>query len=269
MSNKILLVPHDFSEVADNATQHALQIARQIHARVLLLHVSKSERDKASAEEKFDGVLTALNLGEADPKVNYTVVPGTIFEAIADVAKKTKAALIVMGTHGAKGMQKVMGSYALKVITSSSTPFLIVQKEGPAPNINRIVLPVDLSKESVQIMGVAVALAKAFHSDIHVVGPHETDAHLSRKIIAHIGVVRNQLQNEELEHHVELLKGSSALHTKVLEYGKANNTSMYAIAYHTESLLPQFDRFAQSILTNDDGTPVLIINSKEVSSLYF
>ena len=56
---------------------------------------------------------------------------GNIFEDIGDVAKEIGARLIIMGTHGIKGIQKLVGSYALKVILHSEIPFIITQKKRP------------------------------------------------------------------------------------------------------------------------------------------
>jgi hypothetical protein len=44
---------------------------------------------------------------------------------------------------------------------------------------------------------------------------------------------------------------------------------MVAIAYHSESLLPQFDTFAQSLITNENNLPCMILKSKQAGALYF
>jgi hypothetical protein len=44
---------------------------------------------------------------------------------------------------------------------------------------------------------------------------------------------------------------------------------MIALAYHSESLLPQFDSFAQSLITNEEKLPVMIIAAKPAGNLYF
>ena len=69
---------------------------------------------------------------EAPKGVSFSVnvCVGTIFEEIGKTASKQAAQLIIMGTHGATGLQKLFGSNAMKVITSSNTPFLIVQKNS-------------------------------------------------------------------------------------------------------------------------------------------
>jgi nucleotide-binding universal stress UspA family protein len=269
MSQNKYIVPHDFTAVADAATHHALNLATQTGAAVELLHIVKSDKAAAVAEEKFAEILKSLELNYKDQTVTTNIAKGSIFSDIARIAEESNAVLVVMGTHGAKGMQKVMGSYALKVITSASVPFLVVQEKHPQGKVGRIVLPVDLTLESVQVMRVASRLAQAFESEIHIVGNKESDKTMGMKVNNHIKVVGNQMVKDGVNYKVKLLEGGQSLHQKVQEYGKEVQADMYAIAYHTESLLPQFDRFAQSMLMNEDEIPVLVINSKQVAKLSY
>jgi hypothetical protein len=54
-----------------------------------------------------------------------------------------------------------------------------------------------------------------------------------------------------------------------LNYAKEKSIDLIGIAYHSESLLPQFDTFAQSLITNDQNLPCMVLNSKLASALYF
>ena len=66
-------------------------------------------------------------------KINTKVLEGTIFTALTEYADDTKADFVIMGTHGIKGVQKLTGSWALKVIAGSNVPFIVVQDE-PSSN---------------------------------------------------------------------------------------------------------------------------------------
>jgi nucleotide-binding universal stress UspA family protein len=236
MSQLAYLVPHDFTPVADIAVRHALQIARQTNGIVYLLHVTKADSEKAAANAKFAALIPKLGLSIGDPKVEPIVKTGSIFTDIGTVAKDKHCSLVIMGTHGAKGMQKVFGSFAIKVITSTDVPFVIVQDRTPTERIEKIVFPINLTRESLQVMNAAANLALDFNATIHLIAPKETD---------------------------------NALVGKILDYGKKIGTDLYAIAYFSDSLLPQFDTFAQNMITNEQQMPCLIINSKETGSTYF
>ncbi len=129
MENKIL-IPVDFTSVAKTAISYAVKIAPQMNASILLLHIVKDHNDIKEAEQKLDGWVKEVNY---DGKVEGSIRVGTIFEDISDFAAEEKAKLVIMGTHGKRGMQKITGSWALKIINGSKVPYIVVQ-DKPAPD---------------------------------------------------------------------------------------------------------------------------------------
>jgi nucleotide-binding universal stress UspA family protein len=174
----------------------------------------------------------------------------------------------VMGTHGAKGLQRLLGSNAIRVITNSGTPFLVVQDKMPSnSNIDRIVMPIDLAKESIQILKFAVDLAKQFGAEIHVVGSHQSDEWLINKVRNNITNVRNYLKKHNISFSVKSLEGKKSYQEEVVQYAEEVGADLMAVAYYSESMLPQFDTFAQSLITNELKMPVLIVDANEIGQV--
>jgi nucleotide-binding universal stress UspA family protein len=174
-----------------------------------------------------------------------------------------------MGTHGATGLQKLLGSNAMKVVVSADTPFIILQKDTPFKEIKNIVVPIDLSKESLQIVNNAGDMAAIFGATVHVIGEKQNDEYLSQQMKNRILIVKKQYVERNVPCIVEFMERGGSYSKKIMEYAKTNAIDMVAIAYHSESLLPQFDTFAQSLITNDYKLPCMILKSKPASSLYF
>jgi len=265
MSAKTYIVPHDFSSVADSAAQHALQMARQTGATIILLHIVKKKNDIPSASEKFRAAIQRMNIKAGDPKVKASVKIGNIFEDIAKTAQENNSRLIIMGTHGAKGMQKVFGSFALKVITSCTVPFMIVQENVKPGNITKIVAPINLSKESLQIIGAVANLAMAFNAEIHVLGTKFSDQIQASKMKNRIQVVRNEFTMKKVRSTFKLVDSSKSFTNHVLDYSEEIDADMIAIAHYSEKIIAQLDNFTQNIITNKRQTPVLIIKGIEAS----
>lgn len=263
------LIPHDFTKVGDVAAKYAIHMSKQTKAEIALLHIVKSKSEKIAAKSKLEKIADQLKADTGIEQIQVIVKEGNIFNDIGATAEKEKCRLVVMGTHGAKGMQKVFGSYAIKVITNASVPFLIVQDEDPEKEINKIVQPIDLTMESMQVSKLAAEMALRFDAKVHIIAAKQKDPALIRKRKIHFKVLEKQFEELGVDCELNAVEGSSKLHKLVIDYAKKEKADMLAIAYHTESVLPQFDRFAQSILTNELKLPVLIINSKQVSSLYF
>jgi len=269
VETKAYLVPHDFSPVGDAAVRHAVRFATQSLHDVHLLHIVKSPGEKAAAEKKLDEIIAAHTPANSRIKFFKHVEAGNIFSDIAKVAKEVHASLIIMGTHGAKGMQKVFGSFAIKVITSAESPFVIVQDKTVTDDIKKIVFPINLNSESLQISKVAGVLATDFKAEIHLVAPKEKMLDLTQKLIIYSELVKKELAKLNVVVHTKVLEKSKAFHYVVLDYAKSINADMIAITYHSESMLPQFDPFAQTIITNEQKIPVLIINGKDAGNYFY
>ncbi len=260
------LVPYDFSGIARVALNHAFQLSKSIKGDIELLHIVSEEKGLSEAEKKFTALLGTLN-EEEQRKVTYKVVVGDIFKDIAKVAEEEHAQLLVMPTHGEKGLQKLFGSNAMRVITSSKSPFIVTQDRGPGVSIERIVLPVNLATESVQVVRFAAAVANAFDAEVHVIYEEETDEWLSNTLKHNIGNAKLYLKKEGVAHVVQGLPGESAFHKEVVKYGARVNADLFAVAHFSESILPQFDRFSQEMITNKLEIPVLIVNAHQVEGI--
>jgi nucleotide-binding universal stress UspA family protein len=124
--NPIYLIPYDFTPLAESALRLGLDLAEANDGSVYILHVVKKNAEKIQARTKFTALFNTLSK-EEQAMTNTKVIVGDLYEDIGKAGDILKAALIVMGTHGAHGMQKVFGSHAVRIINSSSTPFLITQ----------------------------------------------------------------------------------------------------------------------------------------------
>lgn len=260
------LVPYDFTPITRSALNHALNVAQSQPGEIELLHVIAKEEDRAKAEQNFKDLLNELS-SDIQKQLSTKVQVGDIFKDISRVAEENKVDWLVMGTHGAKGLQRIMGSYAIKVITGSKIPFIVTQEKGPSAVIKRIVVPIDLNKESILIIRFAAKIAKIFEAEVHLVSRPVTDEFLAKNLHNNLGMAKRFLKKEGVSYQVLSLEGKKPFHKEVIEYGAKERADLFAIAHHPESLLPQFDRFSQEIITNKLEVPVLIVKASEVTGV--
>ena len=268
MSRNLYIVPHDFTEVGDAALNYAINLGQKVRTEIQLIHVVNDKAKLVSAKQRLDKIAQERG-GNASIELTTKVVVGNIFEDIGKLSKKEGAQLIIMGTHGIHGMQKIFGSNVIKVVSSSEVPFLVVQKNTKIREVKRIIVPIDMTKESLQIANLAGDLCRIFDAEIHVIAEKETDQILSRKLSNRISLVKDQYDERNIKVNVSLLNSSGSFQKKVIDYAKNNEGDFIALAYHSESLLPMFDTFAQNLVVNELNLPCLIINSKSASKLYF
>jgi nucleotide-binding universal stress UspA family protein len=267
MSTRNLLVPHDFTPAGDSALEYAINFAKTFKAEVNLLHVTKDNKNNKKATARFEKMVADLKLSPSDPKVNFFVKKGDIFETIAGKGKELLSSIIVMGTHGATGMQKVFGSFAIKVITSTHIPFIIVQKGNKIYSTKEILFPINTTKESLQIEQVISSIAANVNAKVHVVCESYTDMTYKIKSAVHFDVVNKQFRPKNIEYINKSIPKMNAI--EILKYSKQNNCDLIGISYYSEALLKQFDRLFQDLLMNNSKYPILIINSKDVGNYFF
>ncbi len=267
MTNRNLLVPHDFTKAAEVATLYAISLAKKLGAEVNLMHVVKNNNEVIGATRKLDGIISDLSLSANSPKMNVIVRVGDIFTDISSTGRELHSSIIIMGTHGARGMQKVFGSFAIKIITSTHIPFIIVQEDYKLKDLQRIVVPIDVSKESLQVEQVVSAIAKKSDSDVKIIAEKHSDIGLKIKVAVHFKVITDEFDSVGVKYETDFIK---KLNCKEIEqYTNDAKGDIIGLAYHTDSMLPQFDRIFQDLITNDSKIPVLIINSKEVGNYFF
>jgi nucleotide-binding universal stress UspA family protein len=265
MRTKNFIVPHDFTDVANIALDHAIATAKPIGAEIYLLHVVAKGKDINEAESKLNDVLASY--ADCGVKIIPSVRLGNIFEDIGDFASEHHAELIFMGTHGTHGWQHLTGMNALKVITHSSVPFVIVQeKTAKETGYDDIVVPLDLNKETKQKLAIVANLAKYFNSRVHVITPEETDEFLRHQVKANIVFAKKYFEEREIEVTTTLVP-SSGFDKEVIKHAVNVGADLIAIMnLNKNSVLGVLaSNHEEYIITNDAQIPTLIMNPIEGS----
>ena len=266
MSKKVFIVPHDFTSVGDIALEHAIASARPLSAAVHLLHVVSKDVQIKEATEKLESVIARYSAEGVE--IIPVVRIGSIFEDIGEYAAEHSAELIFMGTHGAHGWQHITGSHALKVVTSSTVPFIIVQEKSVKPTgYDSIVVPMDLHKETKQKLSIVASLAKYFNSKVHVVTPDESDEYLRHQVNSNI-IFSERFFKERGVEMTSAIVSSSGFDKEVVKYAVSVDADLIAIMnLNRSSFLNAITaNYEQYIITNDALIPTLILNPIDTAS---
>jgi nucleotide-binding universal stress UspA family protein len=185
------------------------------------------------------------------------------------------AALIIMGTHGMQGMQFITGSRALKIVTSSSVPFIITQEKGVGPNAyDDIIVPLDLHKETKQKLKLAAKMAHYFKSRVHLISPGEKDEYLRNQLERNINFATNFFKEEGLECTTKITESASstsAFVKDVVKHSAVVTGDLIAIMNIPENgLFGIFGtNYAQKMIENSAQIPVMVLNPVETHILTY
>jgi nucleotide-binding universal stress UspA family protein len=268
MQTKTFIVPHDFTAVADIALQHAIATAKPLGAQIQVLHVVSKDTQIPEALAQLENIIGQFEQEGVVLKPNVRI--GSIFEDIGAFAAEHQAELIVMGTHGAHGWQHITGSHALKVVTSSQVPFIIVQEKAvKASGYDSIVVPMDLHKETKQKLSIVANLAQYFKSKVHVVTPDETDEFLRHQVRSNITFSEGFFKDRGIE-MTSAVVPSSGFDKEVVKYAVSVDADLIAIMNLQRNNLftALTSNHEQYIITNDALIPTLIVNPIHLGSDY-
>ena len=262
----LYLVPFDFTTVTEEAMHFALQLAHKGGGSVLLAHIVKNEDDVIEGEQKL--ILEVKKLKQEDQAIiDVKVMAGSIFDDLDKIGDLTGASVIVMGTHGVTRFQKLFGSNALKVVSSSDIPFIITQENQRTPKIEHIVMPFSFAKESVQVTQFATSLASKYDATIHLVGYKDSDEWLLRDMKTNQVIVRRHLTSNKIKHEVVNLEGKASYEEELMAYAKESGADLFAAAYFSQGIKSIFHSFLQAMITNEHKIPVITINAPEVMTV--
>ncbi len=265
LPSPIYMVPYDFSEVSEKATRLALDLAEANDGFVLLIHVVKKISDKYKTDQKFIDVIKSLNK-EDQNRIDFRTVPGDLFEDMGKFGIILNTELIVMGTHGAKGFQKVFGSNAVKMISNSFSPFLITQGKKTVDKIKNIVMPFSFEKKTIQIVKIASSIAKRFNATIHLVGYHDKDEWLERHLKGNQTIVSNYLKENGVNFKIHNIDSKKNFNKELLNYAKEVDADLLAAAYFSEGIIRNPKSFIQFMIENELHLPLLTINAQDTGS---
>jgi nucleotide-binding universal stress UspA family protein len=258
-----ILVPYDFTEVTFNAAAHAVNLSKVLNTNITLLHIVKKDSEIEAAEKqlKEDASKVEQKLGM---KPEILVREGTIFKTINEVSEELENALVVMGTHGMKGLQKLTGSWALKVIVGSRVPFLVVQEPPQKNNFTKIVFPVDFKSENKEKLRWAEYMSRFFNTKVYLFSSTSRDGAVDGRTKANVVFCKNFLEEKNIDYELILSKHKTSFSQETVDFAKDNKADLIIImttrdiAFHDYVLGAQ----EQYIIANSARVPVMVINPR-------
>lgn len=132
-----IICPVDFSGLSRKALQYANEFARLSNGKIFLVGVVENdptinyshglEAERAEEEKKLEALIDEEQI--AGIVADYVIYEGFPEECILDYAKRQDADIIIMGSHGRRGLKRmILGSVAEHVVRRAPCPVLVVKE---------------------------------------------------------------------------------------------------------------------------------------------
>ena len=182
---KNILVPTDFSPIANEACEYALKIAEKAKAEIHFLHIQFTPIDwvKLDKEKEKNYPDTLKQIGHANNElskwkkrgedlglkvrtfITYDVGRDEIIKHVSSYHHD----FVVMGSHGASGARETfIGSTAQKIIRNAAAPVLVIKEKAPLFPMKNIVFASGFEEDMQDQFNQVVALADMMEANIHL-----------------------------------------------------------------------------------------------------
>ncbi len=257
-----ILWPTDFSEGAGRAFPYATALASWHEAELHVLNV-KEDRSAESTGMKSSfpiskDTLTRLLNAEEEPPQHVDLEALTIVQeqseeesppdTIVAYAEEHEVDLIVAGTHGRRGLQRLLiGSVAEEVLRTAPCPVLTVRGEedvAPAWAVRNILVPIDFSDASLEALRHAKELALTYGAQITLLHAVEEVVYPSAygvepanlpgpQVIDRVEKNLADLARAEVGYeHVVVQANVGYAPSTILDYAEGNEVDLVVIATH-------------------------------------
>jgi len=283
-TNNNILVPTDFSEVADCALKHAIAVAKAYKNEITLMYIVEDGFlggifSKSQSEIMKDAIVTKLNVKaqeierETGIKVTTRAESGKVYKTIAEVANSEKYDSIIMGSHGASGLEQIVGSNASRTIQYAEVPVVVVKSTSlSSEGYKKIVMPFDLTIESKQKLEWGINIAQKFNSEIHIVYSKSDDEYLDLKMKANIAQVKHTLEDHKVKFVMYEFNDSvlDNFANETHNYANIINADLIVAMTHTEKGISEMiiGTLTQQLVNRANNVAVMCIHPKETAFNY-
>ncbi len=293
LSIERVLFPTDFSSGATRAFPQAVSFADQHDAELHVVNVPESDRESVASLPVAPNVLKewrGAQPGEDAPDLEALSVvqrqlePGVPPERIVAYVKGHDVDLVVMGTHGRRGLRRMMlGSVTEEVLRTAPCPVVTVRaddEDEPRTDARRILAPVDFSDASETAVDHARELARTYNTDLHLLHVVEEVNYTSAygvesplspldEIVARVEKTLGEMARETVgDESVQVSARVGYAPWTILDYVENNDVDLIVIATHGRS---GFDRVllgsvAERVLRRS-SVPVFLVKPDQGSLL--
>jgi nucleotide-binding universal stress UspA family protein len=264
----LIMVTWDFTEKSIYAVEHAILMSQMIKGEIAVIHIVKKEQEIPDAVKKL---AEEVKKKFSDPSIKFSFVvrSGSIFHTIGELAAELNAVLVVMATHGMIGMQKFLGSWALKVIASSKAPFVVVQESPKNNYMKTIVLPVNFKRETKECITYTNFFSKKFGTKFNLFRAKYVDINFRKGLDSNMFFLTKYFNTKAIRFESQSATGVEDFGKETIQYTKQVEADAIMLMTTRDIGFTDYMIGAQEqyIIANSERIPVICINPRPAKNV--
>lgn len=250
---KTIVLATDFSASADNAMMYAGRLANNIGASLLLLHVYQvpvgmndmpllvvsTDELKSNADAGLQKAKELLLATFSSVDVQMESRLGDVVDELKDICKKVNPLLIVVGKHGASGVQQILfGSTSLSIIRNINHPVIVVPDRARDFQIQNAALAIDADVDNTFVQRIK-SLVRDLKIHLHLVHVRpEKSAYLQpSNLVSELNSRCSNVYDHEFVHGIESYIKENKIDLLIILPHKHNIVERLFVKTHTKELL--------------------------------
>ncbi len=232
---KVVLVPWDFSDGAEIALKHALQLAEVAGNDILLLHLmpntwlSRFLGNKAAKPEEIEILKRRLEevadgiSNDSSCHIFSMVLEGNPTNIIKELIATANLNLIVAYKNYKYGKKKFESSTFMRSLSvkNLSIPFVIAESMPVHTHYIEIVVPLDYDKKYKETLHWIIYLSKYYKCNINLIKPYINDEGRKRNMANNIYFTKKMLDGNKIVYGIKTAKRQNSFKDEVFKF--ANN----------------------------------------------
>ncbi|MBL7930553.1 MAG: universal stress protein [Bacteroidia bacterium] len=261
---KTILVPTDFSPIANTALNYAIHVAGKLKSKIYLLHsyqvpapigevpfaVLNDERRMLKEESEKNLLEASVKVGNAGIAYEYISVEGDAVDSILQAVKEKKAEMIIMGAKGETNLlDAIFGSVCLKVMEKASCPVMAIPNDTVITKpVKHITFATDYHQSDFAAIDRAVEIAGLSQAELNIL--HISDAEIGadeEKIMMRNFMEKVKKRSNYTKLSFQVIHGYK-VEERLQQYVEDENTDMLMLSTHYRGF---FDRIFGTSITKD------------------
>ncbi|MFT3885219.1 MAG: universal stress protein [Flavobacteriales bacterium] len=231
-----LLVPYDFSDCATDALRVAAKIARLTGACINVVHLYEQMTDFHTSNQKVrDGIEAKLDQVPHLPFLEGIELRKFLLRqmSLTEVFRNehlAKADLVVMGSHGARGLKGVVGSNTQRIVRIAPMPVLVIKHHVDDFQVKDLVYASNFTATDVEKFEAFLPVIRLFDPKVHLLKIN-TPNNFERSEDTY-QAIDTFLQRHELRKFTTTIYNDLSIEEGILNFARGIDADMIAMATH-------------------------------------